>query len=68
MVKLADATLAQQKKATRAAYGVTLVELADEGVPIVAVDADLSGSTTTKKFADAKPEYAARHFNAGIAE
>ena len=68
MVKLADASQAQQKKATRAAYGVTLAQLADEGLPIVAVDADLSGSTTTKKFADAKPEYAARHFNAGIAE
>lgn len=59
---------AAQKKATRAAYGVTLAELADEGVPIVAVDADLSGSTTTAKFASAKPEYANRLFNAGIAE
>jgi len=59
---------AAQKKATRAAYGVTLAELADEGVPIVAIDADLSGSTTTKKFGTAKPEYAKRFFNAGIAE
>ena len=38
MVKLADETLAQQKKATRAAYGVTLVELADEGVECVLAD------------------------------
>ena len=59
---------AGQKKATRAAFGVTLAELADEGMPIVAVDADLSGSTTTKKFATAKPEYSNRLFNAGIAE
>ncbi len=68
MVKLASAEEAARKKATRAAYGVTLAALADEGVPVVAVDADLSGSTTTAKFAAARPEYAARHFNAGIAE
>ena len=68
--KLLDANseAAQQKKATRAAYGVTLAALADEGVPIVAVDADLSGSTTTAKFAAARPEYKERLFNAGIAE
>jgi len=68
MVQLATAEQAKQKKATRAALGVTLAELADEGVPIVAVDADLSGSTTTKKFATSKPEYNNRLFNAGIAE
>ena len=56
------------KKATRAAFGVTLAQLADEGIPIVAVEADLSGSTTTAKFAAAKPEYAKRLFNCGIAE
>ena len=66
--KFADAETAAQKKATRAGYGDTLVALADEGVPIVALDADLSGSTTTGKFAAAKPEYAQRFFNAGIAE
>ena len=66
--KLADAEQAAKKKATRAAFGATLVELADEGVPVVAVDADLTGSTTTKKLADASPEYAQRLFNAGIAE
>lgn len=68
MVKRADETQAQEKKATRAAYGVTLAELADEGLPVVAVDADLTGSTTTKKFADADPAYAERLFNCGIAE
>ena len=68
--RLLDAQTAADapKKATRAAFGVTLAELADQGVPVVAVDADLSGSTTTKKFASAKPEYAGRLFNAGIAE
>ena len=66
--KLASAEQAEHKKATRAAYGVTLAELADEGMPIVAVEADLSGSTTTAKFASAKPEYANRLFNCGIAE
>jgi transketolase len=63
-----DSEAAQEKKATRAAYGVTLAALADEGVPIVAVDADLSGSTTTAKFGAAHPDYKKRLFNAGIAE
>ena len=54
-VKLADAALAQTKKATRAAFGATLAELADAGVPVVAVDADLTGSTTTAAFAAASP-------------
>ncbi len=67
-VKLADAALAQTKKATRAAFGATLAELADAGVPVVAVDADLTGSTTTTAFAAASPEYAKRLFNCGIAE
>lgn len=67
-MKLADASKRDQKKATRAALGVTLAELADEGMPIVAVDADLTGSTTTAKFAAADPDYADRLFNVGIAE
>ena len=67
MIKLADATQAQEKKATRAAYGVTLAQLADEGIPVVAVDADLTGSTTTKKFAAANEAYADRLYNVGIA-
>lgn len=66
MVKLADEAQAGQKKATRAAYGATLAELVGEGLPVVAVDADLSGSTTTKKLADAG--YGNRLFNCGIAE
>ncbi len=53
------------KKATRAALGETLVELANEGVDVVAVEADLSKSTTTSKLQDAYPE---RFFNVGIAE
>ncbi len=57
--------MANEKKATRAAYGETLIELANAGVPVVAVEADLSGSTTTKKLGDAYPE---RLFNVGIAE
>ncbi|MBE6464455.1 MAG: transketolase family protein [Eggerthellaceae bacterium] len=68
MVKFASAEQSLVKKATRAAYGVTLAELAKEGLPIVAVDADLAGSTTTKKFADADPAFADRLFNCGIAE
>jgi transketolase len=53
------------KRATREALGETLIELAAEGIDVVAVDADLSGSTTTKKFGDAYPD---RFFNVGIAE
>jgi transketolase len=53
------------KKATRAAFGETLVELVQEGVDVYAVDADLSGSTTSAKLRDVDP---ARHVNVGIAE
>ena len=53
------------KKATREALGETLVELADEGVDVVAVEADLSKSTTTAKLGD---KYEERLFNVGIAE
>ena len=66
MVQLANEEQSRIKRATRAAYGVTLTELAGQGVPVVAVDADLTGSTTTKKFAEAG--YADRLFNCGIAE
>ena len=52
-------------KATREALGTTLVALADEGVDVVAVEADLSKSTTTAKLTDKYPE---RLFNVGIAE
>ena len=53
------------KKATRAGYGETLVELIGEGVDLMVVEADLSGSTTTKKVREAAPE---RFVNVGIAE
>ncbi len=52
-------------KATRAAYGETLVELAKEGFDVVAVDADLTGSTTTKKLGDFDAD---RLVNVGVAE
>ena len=42
---------ARPARATREAYGATLVELAQAGVPVAAVDADLAGSTTTAKLA-----------------
>jgi transketolase len=56
---------AVEKKATRAAYGETLLELVNEGLDVVAVDADLSGSTTT---ATLGAQHADRLFNVGIAE
>ena len=57
--------MAAEKKATRAAYGETLVELVEQGIDVVAVEADLSGSTTTNKLGAAHPE---RLVNVGIAE
>lgn len=54
-----------EKKATRVAYGETLVELGRENPDIVALDADLSGSTKTALFAKEFPD---RFFNMGIAE
>lgn len=52
-------------KATRAAFGETLIKLVDKGMDIMAVDADLCGSTTTAKFGAAYPD---RLFDVGIAE
>lgn len=54
-----------EKIATRASYGKALTELGAENQNIIVMDADLSGSTQTKKFADKFPE---RFINAGIAE
>lgn len=51
--------------ATRDAYGETLAELGAENKDVVALDADLSGSTKTGIFAKKFPE---RFFNMGIAE
>ncbi|MCL2632262.1 MAG: transketolase family protein, partial [Coriobacteriia bacterium] len=67
---MSDRTLASidptlDKKATRAAYGETLLALAEEGVDVYAVDADLAGSTTTVRLAEFDQ---ARHINVGIAE
>lgn len=64
-IELASAEEAKVRRATRAALGETLVRLADEGLPVVAVDADLSGSTTLGKLGKAHP---GRLFNVGIAE
>ena len=53
------------KRATREAFGETLIELVGEGMDIVAVDADLAGSTTTGKLGAAYP---GRLVDVGIAE
>jgi transketolase len=53
------------KIATRDAYGDALVSLGKKRNDVVVLDADLSGSTKTGKFAKAFPE---RFFNVGIAE
>ena len=55
----------KKPKATRDAYGETLLELGKERQSIVVLDADLSGSTKTNKFAKAFPE---RFFNIGVSE
>ncbi len=46
---MSDTIDARPDRATREALGATLVELAEGGFPVVAVDADLAGSTTTAK-------------------
>ncbi len=51
--------------ATRAAYGEALAALGEQYPNLVVMDADLSGSTMSKKFADKYPD---RFFNMGIAE
>ena len=58
-------TNALPARATREAFGETLVELAQAGLDVVAVDADLAGSTTTKKLVAYDP---ARLVDVGIAE
>ena len=54
-----------EKKATRAAYGEMLVELAEKYPELIVLDADLAGATMTKGFAQACPD---RFFDMGIAE
>ncbi|MEX2157950.1 MAG: transketolase C-terminal domain-containing protein [Dehalococcoidia bacterium] len=51
--------------ATREALGPTLVKLAQDGVDIVVVDADLGKSTTSREFEKVFPD---RFFTVGIAE
>ena len=52
-------------KATRAAYGEALVELAEKYPELMVLEADLSSATMTKSFA---AKYPKRFFNCGIAE
>lgn len=54
-----------KKIATRESYGNALAELGRLHEEVVALDADLSGSTKTSVFKKAFPE---RHINCGIAE
>ncbi|MBU0579804.1 MAG: transketolase family protein, partial [Candidatus Margulisbacteria bacterium] len=54
-----------EKAATREAYGNALLELGKKNKNIVVLDADLSASTKTSKFAKEFPE---RFFNVGVAE
>ena len=61
-----DTQTAEKKQiATRDAYGEALLELGREREDIVVLDADLSGSTKTGKFAKAFPD---RFYNIGISE
>lgn len=55
----------KKPKATREAYGETLLDLGRRRKDIVVLDADLSGSTKTGKFAKEFPD---RFFNMGVAE
>jgi transketolase len=54
-----------EKKATRVAYGETLVALGKENEKIVVLDADLASATMTGYF---RKEFPTRHFECGIAE
>lgn len=54
-----------EKIATRVAFGDALAKFGGQFKNIVALDADLSGSVKTGKFAKLYPD---RHFNFGIAE
>ena len=53
------------KMATREAYGKALADLALRNPDVVALDADLAGSTKTSELKKVSPE---RHFDMGIAE
>ena len=64
-LKIKDTILQDNKIATRQAYGEALVEVGAKNKNLIVMDADLSASTQTKKFA---AEYPDRFFNVGIAE
>jgi transketolase len=53
------------KQATRDAYGIALQRIGNQRDDIVVLDADLSGSTRSKKFGAEHPD---KFFNVGIAE
>ncbi len=63
--ELQTQNFAGQAVATRDAYGTALAELGKRNEKVVVLDADLSGSTKTAKFAKAFPD---RFFNMGISE
>ena len=63
--EIQDTVLKRPAMATRDAYGEALLELGQKRKDIVVLDADLSGSTKTGKFAKAFPD---RFYNIGIAE
>src|SRR3972149_715156 len=63
--KIQDTVPKRSAMATRDAYGKALLELGQKRKDIVVLDADLSGSTKTGKFAKAFPD---RFYNIGIAE
>lgn len=52
-------------RATREAYGETLVQMASEGLRVVALEADLGASTTLSGFGEVFPQ---RFFDMGISE
>ena len=58
-------SLERKPAATRDAYGEALLELGRERQDVVVLDADLSGSTKTGKFAKAFPD---RFYNLGVSE
>jgi len=58
-------TVAGETAATREALGPTLIKLAQEGLPIVVVDADLGKSTTSREFQKVFPD---RFITVGVAE
>lgn len=57
--------MANEKMATREAYGLALAEFGAKYENLVVLDADLSGATKTGTFKKAFPD---RHYNCGIAE